>query len=108
MRKKFSASLVALSFVLTSSLTAVAQDANYSNKNALPEIGVVASDAISLDKEMIVGDAVMRQMRGQSPVISDPVLDEYLQDIGNRLVVHADNAKSVSYTHLTLPTILLV
>ncbi len=54
---------------------------------------VVASDAISLDKEMIVGDAVMRQMRGQSPVISDPVLDEYLQDIGNRLVVHADNAK---------------
>ena len=93
MRKKFSASLVALSFVLTSSLTAIAQDANYSNKNALPEIGVVASDAISLDKEMIVGDAVMRQMRGQSPVISDPVLDEYLQDVGNRLVVHADNAK---------------
>ncbi|MCZ8529160.1 M48 family metalloprotease [Alteromonas sp. PRIM-21] len=93
MRKHFSASLVALSFVLTSSLTAVAQDANYSNKNALPEIGVVASDAISLDKEMIVGDAVMRQMRGQSPVISDPVLDEYLQDVGNRLVVHADNAK---------------
>lgn len=93
MRKKFSASLVALSFVLTSSITAVAQDANYSNKNALPEIGVVASDAISLDKEMIVGDAVMRQMRGQSPVISDPVLDEYLQDVGNRLVVHADNAK---------------
>lgn len=93
MRKKFSASLVALSFMLTSSLTAIAQDANYSNKNALPEIGVVASDAISLDKEMIVGDAVMRQMRGQSPIISDPVLDEYLQDVGNRLVVHADNAK---------------
>ena len=93
MIKKFSASLVALSFVLASSLTAIAQDANFSNKNALPEIGVVASDAISLDKEMIVGDAVMRQMRGQSPVISDPVLDEYLQDIGNRLVVHADNAK---------------
>lgn len=93
MRKYFSASLVALSFVFTLSLTAVAQDANYNNKNALPEIGVVASDAISLDKEMIVGDAVMRQMRGQSPIISDPVLDEYLQDIGNRLVVHADNAK---------------
>ena len=93
MRKYFSASLVALSFVFTLSLTAVAQDANYNNKNALPEIGVVASDAISLDKEIIVGDAVMRQMRGQSPIISDPVLDEYLQDIGNRLVVHADNAK---------------
>ena len=84
MRKHFSASLVALSFVLTLSLTAVAQDANYNNKNTLPEIGVVASDAISLDKEMIVGDAVMRQMRGQSPIISDPVLAEYLQDIGSQ------------------------
>ncbi|WP_338517402.1 M48 family metalloprotease [Alteromonas gracilis] len=93
MIKKISASLVALSFVLTSSVVAVAQDARYSNKNALPEIGVVASDAISLDKEMIVGDAVMRQMRGQSPIISDPVLDEYLQDLGNRLVIHAENAK---------------
>ena len=93
MIKTFSALVAALSFVLSGSLVAVAQDANYSNKNALPEIGVVASDAISLDKEMIVGDAVMRQMRGQSPVISDPVLDEYLQDLGNRLVIHAENAK---------------
>lgn len=93
MIKKISACLVALSFSLTASLAVVAQDAKYSNKNALPEIGVVASDAISLDKEMLVGDAVMRQMRGQSPLISDPVLDEYLQDLGNRLVVHAENAK---------------
>ena len=46
---------------------------------------------------MIVGDAVMRQMRGQSPVISDPVLDEYLQDIGNRLVVQFPNSAA---THL--------
>ncbi len=85
--------LTACLFVLTCSLAAVAQDSAYSNKNALPEIGVVASDAISLDKEMIVGDAVMRQMRGQAPLVGDPVLDEYLQDLGNRLVVHADNAK---------------
>jgi len=93
MNKRLTKQLFALSFFLTASLAVIAQDANYSNKNALPEIGVVASDAISLDKEMIIGDAVMRQMRGQSPLISDPVLDEYLQDVGNRLVVHAENAK---------------
>ena len=93
MKKTFSIWLFCLSLCVTASLSAVAQDATYSNKNALPEIGVVASDAISLDKEMIVGDAVMRQMRGQSPVIADPVLDEYLQDLGNRLVIHAENAK---------------
>ncbi|NDW15707.1 M48 family metalloprotease [Alteromonas genovensis] len=93
MRKKSSAPFIILSCALILSLSAVAQDMKYSNRNTLPEIGVVASDAISLDKEMIIGDAVMRQMRGQSPIIADPVLDEYLQDLGNRLVVHADNAK---------------
>lgn len=93
MIKKLSVPLVFISLMLTASLAVVAQDANYNDKNALPEIGVVASEAISLDKEMIIGDAVMRQMRGQSPLISDPVLDEYLQDLGNKLVVHAENAK---------------
>jgi predicted Zn-dependent protease len=62
-------------------------------KNELPEIGVVASSAISLDKEVLIGDALMRQLRGQAPIINDPLLDEYIQDIGNRLVAQADNVK---------------
>jgi beta-barrel assembly-enhancing protease len=62
-------------------------------KNELPEIGVVASSAISLDKEAIIGDALMRQLRGQAPLISDPLLDEYIQDLGNRLVAQADDVK---------------
>ncbi len=62
-------------------------------KNNLPEIGVVASSAISLDKEVLIGDALMRQLRGQAPIINDPLLDEYIQDIGNRLVAQADNVK---------------
>ena len=79
-------------FLAALSFSVVAQQ-TYNDRNTLPEIGVVAADALSLDKEMIVGDAVMRQMRGQAPLIMDPVLDEYLQDLGNRLVVYADNAK---------------
>ncbi|MFT6267632.1 MAG: putative Zn-dependent protease [Alphaproteobacteria bacterium] len=64
-----------------------------SNRNQLPEIGVVASDALTIDKEKIVGDIIMRQMRGQAPLVQDPVLQEYIQGIGNRLVIHADNTK---------------
>ncbi len=79
--------------LLAMSFSAIAQTSKYSDRNTLPEIGVVASDALSLDKEMLIGDAVMRQMRGGAPIIGDPVLDEYLQDLGNRLVVHADNTK---------------
>lgn len=62
-------------------------------KNDLPEIGVVASSAITLDKEVLIGDALMRQLRGQAPIINDPLLDEYIQDLGNRLVAQADNVK---------------
>jgi predicted Zn-dependent protease len=62
-------------------------------KNDLPEIGVVASSAISLDKEVLIGDALMRQLRSQAPIINDPLLDEYIQDVGNRLVAQADNVK---------------
>ena len=68
--------------------------ANATNKkNDLPEIGVVASSAVSLDKEVLIGDALMRQLRGQAPIINDPLLDEYIQDIGNRLVAQASNVK---------------
>lgn len=62
------------------------------DKNATPEIGVVAADVVSLDKEMLIGEAMMRQLRAQAPLVFDPVLQQYIQDLGNRLVVHANNA----------------
>lgn len=63
------------------------------NRNQLPEIGVVASDVLTIDKEKLIGEAIMRQLRGQAPLVADPVLQEYVQGIGNRLVIQADNAK---------------
>lgn len=72
-------------------LTSHAAFSQNNNRNQLPEIGVVASDAITLDKEQIIGDALMRQLRGSAPVIGDPLLQEYIQDLGNRLVVNADS-----------------
>lgn len=62
-------------------------------KNALPEIGVVASNAVSIDKEQVIGDALMRQLRSQAPIVNDPLLEEYIQDLGNRLVIQAENVK---------------
>ncbi|BDX06677.1 M48 family metalloprotease [Planctobacterium marinum] len=79
-------------FLLSFLFTTVAAQTS-SDRNSLPEIGVVASDAISIAKEMEIGEIMMRQLRSQSPIISDPVLDEYINDIGNRLVVNAENVK---------------
>lgn len=82
---------LSLALVLFTGL--VAAQSVRSDRNALPEIGVVASDTVSIDKEMLIGDVIMRQMRAQAPLVSDPLLTEYLQDLGNRLVIQADNAK---------------
>jgi len=87
----FSFRKTVLAVLLLSTYNGSAQ--NFNDRNQLPEIGVIASDAISIDKEKIVGDAIMKQLRGQAPLVQDPVLQEYLQDVGNRLVVHADNTK---------------
>ncbi|WP_371185972.1 M48 family metalloprotease [Thalassotalea maritima] len=62
------------------------------DKNALPEIGTAAVSTLSLDKERLYGDAMMRSIRASQPVIYDPVLDEYINDLGNRLVQQADDA----------------
>ena len=67
------------------------------DRNQLPEIGVVASDALTLDKEKLIGDVIMRQLRGQAPIVHDPVLQEYIQGIGNRLVIYSDNTKFPFY-----------
>ncbi|MDN4504189.1 M48 family metalloprotease [Alteromonadaceae bacterium BrNp21-10] len=62
-------------------------------QNDLPEIGVVASNAMSINREMAIGDVYMRQLRAQAPLINDPLLEEYIQDIGNRLVSQANDVK---------------
>lgn len=59
----------------------------------LPEIGIVGSSAISIEKEKLIGDIVMRQIRAQANVLHDPVMNEYLQGVGNSLVLQANNAK---------------
>lgn len=88
-KRNFRLNLLTLGLLMSISLNTQANN----QKNELPEIGVVASGVISLDKEMAIGDALMRQLRGQAPIINDPLLDEYIQDLGNRLVAQADDVK---------------
>lgn len=62
-----------------------------SDTNKLPDIGIAGSSALTLEREVVLGDAIMRIRRGQGAVLHDPVLQDYIQDIGNRLVVLADD-----------------
>lgn len=64
------------------------------NKNKLPEIGISGVSVLSLDKERQIGKAMMRQLRASQPIIQDPVLIEYINHLGNKLV---KNAQDVNY-----------
>ena len=64
------------------------------NKNKLPEIGISGFSVLSLEKERQIGQAMMRQLRASQPLIKDPVLNEYINHLGNQLV---KNAEDVNY-----------
>lgn len=62
-------------------------------QSRLPELGTTGGGTMSIQREQMIGDLYMRQLRGAAPVVHDPVLNEYLNDIGNRLVVNAPNVR---------------
>lgn len=80
---------ISSALLMTLSLaTAQAQD-----HGSLPQMGTTGASFMSVERERLVGDFYMRQVRSQAPIISDPVLDSYLADVGNRLIRNADNVR---------------
>ena len=85
-----------ISIALATSLTSNVFAANAeSNRNKLPEIGSAGISVLSIDKERQIGGEMMRQIRATQPILNDPVLTEYINDLGNRMV---RNAKDVNYS----------
>ncbi|WP_233051025.1 M48 family metalloprotease [Motilimonas cestriensis] len=64
--------------------------ATYAN---LPEIGTAGASALTINKEIQYGKAFSVMARGGLPVVDDPVLVEYINDLGHTLVAHADSVK---------------
>jgi len=59
----------------------------------LPEIGTVGSGALTIEKEKQYG-WVFGLMANQSlPIIHDPVLNNYISNLGQNIVSHADSVK---------------
>jgi predicted Zn-dependent protease len=62
--------------------------------NELPDIGTAAGGTLSINQENVYGDAYMRIIRASQPVIGDPVLNEYVESLGFKLVANADDVKT--------------
>ncbi|PSV62812.1 hypothetical protein C0W92_21285 [Photobacterium angustum] len=84
-----------LSALLSSSIPAIASD-----DNRLPEMGTTASSTLTIDKEREYGDAYMRVIRASQPVISDPLLSDYVQSLGHKLVANAEGVRTPFYFFL--------
>ncbi|PWI34441.1 hypothetical protein DI392_04840 [Vibrio albus] len=60
----------------------------------LPDIGTAAAGTLTIDQELNYGDAYMRMLRASKPIINDPVLNEYIQSLGHKLVANANDVKT--------------
>ncbi len=55
-------------------------------QNQLPDFGDSASATLSPADEREIGDYLMRQIRAQLPVVNDPEIEGYIQNLGYSLV----------------------
>ncbi|KLV06475.1 hypothetical protein ABT56_08680 [Photobacterium aquae] len=81
-------------YFLIGALLGTSLPATASDPAQLPEIGTAAASTLTIEKEMEYGDAYMRMIRASMPVISDPLLSDYIQDLGHRLVANANGVKT--------------
>ncbi|RKS87178.1 putative Zn-dependent protease [Orbus hercynius] len=64
------------------------------NNINLPDIGTTAAATLSIGQEIEMGDYYTRMLRGSAPIINDPMLNEYINSLGSKLVAHADSVQT--------------
>lgn len=83
----------ALAFAVSGFTLVTASSAHAQHSHDIPAIGIAGGASMSIDRERILGDFYMREIRNLAPIADDPVLREYLSDVGNKLVMHTDNVR---------------
>lgn len=71
-----------------------------SAEETLPDIGTSAGSTLSIGQEMQMGDYYVRQLRGSAPLISDPLLLQYINKLGMRLVAQANPVRTPFHFYL--------
>ncbi|MBM4221186.1 MAG: hypothetical protein FJ170_04480, partial [Gammaproteobacteria bacterium] len=57
----------------------------------LPDIGSPGDTVLSRDLELQIGRSIYRSLVDTDRVVSDPEIQEYAQDIGQKLAIHAQD-----------------
>lgn len=79
--------------ILTSVFTAflAASTLSLAGDIKLPDIGSPADAVLSKSEEAQIGAAIMRQINASGTVVKDPLIAEYVNEIGHRVASHANN-----------------
>jgi beta-barrel assembly-enhancing protease len=84
----------AIAFALSTSLLLQSTSIVYADNINLPDIGTAAATTLSIGQEMEMGDYYMRMLRADAPIINDPVLSQYINDLGKKLVSKSESVKT--------------
>jgi predicted Zn-dependent protease len=57
----------------------------------LPDIGSPADTILSKEKEMQIGRSIYKSLRDTERVVTDPEVQEYIQDVGQKLAANAQD-----------------
>ncbi|MBU9845032.1 tetratricopeptide repeat protein [Rahnella ecdela] len=68
--------------------------------DTLPDIGITAGSTLSIGQEIQMGNFYVRQMRAATPLIDDPLLVGYINQLGEKLVSHAYSVKTPFHFYL--------
>ncbi len=72
------------------------------SQDELPVLNDHLSGIISLQKEKEIGQLLLRQVRAQLPIISDPISNEYLQSLSYQLAEHSELKDKTLHTLLVM------
>lgn len=84
-KTKFSSISAAAIFIFSASAHSMTLD------NELPDLGASALSTLSIEKEKQLGNIIFDQLRGQTAILQDPIIIEYINDLGNRLVAKSND-----------------
>lgn len=94
--KKSLCGLLLLSLMATTAPRALADEM----QDNLPDMGTTAASTLTIDQENQMGDFYVRQLRGGAPMINDPLLSNYINQLGATLVSHANSVRTPFHFYL--------
>lgn len=84
-RSLFSACTFSLSLFFVAS--------SFADNNELPDLGASALTVLSIEKEKQLGEIIFNQLQGRASLLYDPLVMEYINSIGNKLVANSQDVK---------------